>query len=167
MRRLLAVAAVAAVAGLAAGSARASLTPVEERWAKPLVTVWNQQNAALQLVIKAALAQDALIAGTKANGRLTTILAVFVSCGPAIEKAGQPPSPRLKRFHAALSSACTHDTAGAHDFAQAVGAVRKNKAKLAQSLVTKGAGEFKLGSAAVAKAYHSLIAIGGKSVFKA
>ena len=166
MRRL-AVLAAALVALASAATADAKLTPVEQKWAKPVVTVWNQQNLALHVVIQAATASNALVYGTANNKKLTVILNTFVVCGPAIEKAGAPPSPRLQTFATSLGSACTHDTAGAHAFAQAIGAVSKNKAAQSQTLLAKGVAEFKLGTAALSKAYRSLIAVGGKNIFAA
>jgi hypothetical protein len=166
MRRLAVLAAgIAALAVTAA--AEAKLTAVEEKWAKPMVTVWNQQNLALHVVLQAATAKNALVYGTPNNKKLSVVLNTFVVCGPSIKKAGAPPSPRLQPFATALGSACTHDTAGAHDFAKTVGAVSKNKPAQAQTLLKQGVAEFRLGTAALTKAYRSLTAIGGKNVFTA
>jgi hypothetical protein len=166
MRRLAVLAAgIAALAVTAA--AEAKLTTVEEKWAKPMVTVWNQQNLALHVVLQAATAKNALVYGTPNNKKLSVVLNTFVVCGPSIRKAGAAPSPRLQPFATALGSACTHDTAGAHDFAKTVGAVSKNKPAQAQTLLKQGVAEFRLGTAALTKAYRSLTAIGGKNVFTA
>src|SRR4051812_783158 len=123
MRRSAALLAVLALAAIVTQSASAKLTPVEEKWATSLISVWNEQNLALHVVIQAASANNALVARSTNNRRLEIILNTFVVCGPLIKKAGNPPSSRLAGFREALSSACTHDTAGAHDFAKAVGAV--------------------------------------------
>jgi hypothetical protein len=165
--RKVAVLTIALAALVVAATAEAKLTAIEEKWAKPMIGVWNQQNLALRVVLQAASAKDALVYGTTNNKRLTVILNTFVVCGPAIKKAGNPPSPRLGAFAESLKSACTHDTNGAHDFAKTVGAIRKGNGALSQSLLKKGVAEFKLGSAALSKAYTSLSAIGGKSVFAA
>ena len=166
MRKLAVVAAAIAALSLTA-SAEAKLTPIEQKWAKPMIQVWNQQNLGLHVVLQAAAAKNALVYGTANNKRLTIVLNTFVVCGPSIKKAGGPPSPRLKSFATALGTACTHDTAGAHDFAKAVGAVRKGQAPQSQTLLKQGIAEFKLGTAALSKAYKSLVAIGGKHIFTA
>jgi len=167
MRRPVALLLVAAVAGLAAASADAKLTPVEEKWATPLIQVWNQQNVALHIVLQAAAAKNALVLGTPNNRKLTVILNTFVVCGPSIKKAGNPPSQRLTAFTTALKTACTHNSTGAHDFASAVGAVYKGKAAKSATLLKQGVSEFKLGTTALNKAYKALIVIGGANVFKA
>ena len=159
---------LAAIAACAfAAAAEAKLTAVEEKWAKPMISVWNQQNLALHIVLQAASAKNALVYGTANNKKLTVILNTFVVCGPSIKKAGAAPSPRLQPFATGLGTACTHDTAGAKDFAKTVGAVRKNKPAQAQTLLKQGVAEFKLGTAALSKAYKSLTAIGGKNIFTA
>jgi len=154
-------------AGLAASAASARLTPLEQRWVKPLLAVWTQQNAALHLVLPAASAKDALLVGTAANAKLTTVLNTFVVCSPELRKAGDPPSPRLRPYLAALTTACTHATSGAHDFAKAVGAVGKGKGALAQSYLARGVAEFKRATSALTTAYRAIIAIGGKNIFTA
>ncbi len=171
MRKPASVLIAAAVCGLFAGSAQARLTPVEEKWATPLITIWNLQNAGLHLVIGQASAKNALVAGEKPhNLALTKTLYALISCKQPIDqikKAGAPPSPRLVAFRDALNSACIHDANGANDFAKAIGAVTKGNSKLTQSLLAQGVAEFKLGSAQVKKAYTALILIGGKSIFTA
>ena len=120
MRKLAVV--VAGIAACAfAAAAEAKLTAVEEKWAKPMISVWNQQNLALHVVLQAATAKNALVYGTASNKKLTVILNTFVVCGPSIKKAGAAPSPRLQPFATGLGTACTHDTAGARDFAKTVG----------------------------------------------
>jgi hypothetical protein len=166
MRRLAVLVTVLAALGWTA-AAEAKLTAAEERWAKPMISVWNQQNLALHVVLQAAAAKDALIAGTTNNKRLTIILNTFVVCGAEIKKAGAPPSPRLATFTTSLKSACTHDTAGAHDFAKSIGAIHSGKATQAQTLLKQGVAEFKLGTTALGKARQALTAIGGKNIFTA
>ena len=172
MQRLLVLLGLMALAvSLAAGTAQAKLTPTEERWAKPLISIWNVQNAGLHLVLKQAAAKDALLAGQRPNNlALTKTLFAFVSCTTPkdlVAAAGAPPSPRLATFRDALAQACTHDANGAHLFAKAVGAYGKGKGQLVQQYLASGVAEFKLGSAAVSRAYRALIAIGGKSIFTA
>ena len=166
MRKLAVVVTAVAALGWTA-AAEAKLTAVEEKWAKPMISVWNQQNLALHVVLQAATAKNALVYGTTNNKKLTVILNTFVVCGPSIKKAGAAPSPRLQPFATSLGTACTHDTAGAKDFAKTVGAVRENKRAQAETLLKHGVAEFKLGTAALTKAYKSLVAIGGKNVFTA
>ena len=104
------------------------------------------------------------------NLALTKTLFAFVSCttpNDLVAAAGAPPSPRLATFRDALAQACTHDANGAHLFAKAVGAYGKGKGQLVQQYLASGVAEFKLGSAAVSRAYRALIAIGGKSIFTA
>jgi hypothetical protein len=148
------------------GAATAKLTAAEEKWAKPMIQVWNQQNVALHVVLQAAAAKNALVYGTANNKKLNVILNTFVVCTPEIKKAGAPPSPRLTTFATALKTACAHDTAGATAFAKTVGAIRKGKTAQSQKLLQQGVAEFKLGTTALSGAYKSLIAVGGSNVFK-
>jgi hypothetical protein len=161
----------AVLCGLFAGAAQAKLTPAEEKWAKPLITIWNVQNARLRVVIGQATANNALVAGEKPeNLALSKTLLALITCKQPVDlikKAGPPPSPRLTSFRDALNTACIHDANGAHDFAKAVGAITKNNSTLAGTLLKQGVAEFKLGSAQLSKAYKVLIAVGGKSIFAA
>jgi hypothetical protein len=166
MRKLVVLCTAVAALGFA-GAAEAKLTPVETKWAKPMISVWNEQNLALHVVIQAASAKNALVAGTTNNKRLTVILNTFVVCKSLIKKAGSPPSPRLQPFATALGAACTHDTSGATDFAKAVGAVGKGKGAQAQTLLKAGVAEFQRGTAALSQAKKSLVAVGGQNIFKA
>jgi hypothetical protein len=162
---------VAVAAAALAGTASARLTPAEQKWAAPLVQVWNLQNAGLHVVLPQAAAKGALIAGQKpANLNLTKTLAVLINCKvptDKIKQAGKPPTERLAAFRDALNAACIHDGNGANDFAKAVGAVTKNKVALAKTYLASGVTEFKRGSAQVQKAYKALTGIGGASIFKA
>jgi hypothetical protein len=171
MRKPAALAAAVLLAGLAAGAAQAKLTPVEQKWTTPLVSVWNVQNAGLHLVLHQATAKNALIAGSKPNNlALTKTLVALVSCKAptdAIRKAGAPPSSRLTVFRDALNATCIHDANGAQDFARAIGAITNGKPKLAKAFLIQGVSEFKRGSAQLSKAYASLTAIGGRNAFKA
>lgn len=159
---------------LASGSASSRvtvLTPAEQTWVKKLIPVFNAQNTGLQVVIQQALAKNALVAGEKpANLNLTNTLAQLLNCKvPAdlVTRAGKAPTPRVAPFGSALNAACIHDLNGARDFAKAIGAAGKGNAKLAVSLLTTGGAEFKKGSAQLTKAYKSLLAVGGKAIFKA
>jgi hypothetical protein len=167
MRRPAALLGVLALACIAASSASAKLTPTEEKWAKPVISVWNEQNTALHLVIQAASATNALQAGSANNKKLTIVLNTFVVCTPLLKKAGAPPSPRLKAFLAALSTACSHDTTGANDFARAVGAYGKNNQTAVGADLKAGVAAFKVGTTYLNKAYKALTAVGGANIFKA
>jgi len=166
MRKLALVLTAVAALGWAA-TAEAKLTPVEQTWAKPMISVWNEQNLALHVVVQAASAKNALLAGTTNNKRLTVILNTFVVCNSLIKKAGNPPAPRLQPFATALGTACTHNTTGATDFAKAVGAVGKGNAAQAQTLLKAGVAQFRLGTTALAQAKARLVAVGGTNIFKA
>jgi len=161
--------AVAALSGLAASEASAKLTPVEQKWVKPLLKTWNVQNAALLNVIAQASATNALVAGEKPqNQKLTLTLAALVSCvSPknVVKAAGTPPSPRLKPFATALAAGCADDFYGANYFAKAIGAVAKGNETAVDTDLKNGVAKFKLGSAQITKAYKVLIAIGGKNIF--
>lgn len=125
----------AVVAAVFATTASAKLTPAEQRWAAPLVSTWNLQNAGLHLVLAQASQNGALIAGQKPNNlALTRTLVALAACQStkAITKAGKPPTARLAGFREALNAACIHDSNGAHDFAKAVGAVSRNNAAKAK-----------------------------------
>jgi hypothetical protein len=156
----------------AAGAANgARLTSAEQKWAAPLIAIWNVQNQSLKVVVAQATAKNALIAGEKPqNLALTDTLAALIACKvPAdrIKGAGAPPTPRLAGFRNALNAACIHDQNGANDFAKAIGAIGKGKSAAAKSLLRTGYGEFERGTAQLAKAYNALQALGGTSGFKA
>jgi hypothetical protein len=170
--RKLALVLVAAVAsGLFAGVANAKLTPAEDKWAKPLITIWNVQNAGLHLVLGQAAAKNALVAGERPqNLALTKTLLALITCKQPtdlIKKAGTPPTARMVAFRDALNAACVHDGNGANDFAKAIGAVTKQNTAQVKTYLAAGVAEFKLGTAQLSKAYKALIAVGGKSIFVA
>jgi hypothetical protein len=157
-------AAVAAAALLAPG-AGATLTPAEQAWVKPLITIWNVQNKSLKVVIPQALKPKALIAGSKPdNLNLTNTLVALANCKQPrdlIRKAGAPPTKRLVTFRDALNSACIHDQNGANDFAKAIGAVTKARTAQVSPLLQQGTSEFKKATLQLTKAYNSLQGLGG------
>jgi hypothetical protein len=170
MRALSALVLAVVLAGLAAGTASAKLTPAEQKWVTPLLRVWEKQNAGLNLVLKAATVNNSagMVPGTTENRNLVTILAALIDCKEPtdrIKKAGTPASPRLTPFRDALNSACIHDANGAHDFAKAIAAFGKKQNKLGGTLLVTGVAEFKKGTAQISKAYKALTAIGGKNLF--
>src|SRR6266581_6051137 len=134
MRKLVPVLIAALSCGLFAAAAQAKLTPAEQKWAKPLIAIFNLQNAAIRVVGTQASAKNALIAGERPqNLALTKTLYVLISCKQPtdlIKKAGAPPSQRLVAFRDALNRACVHNGNGANDIAKAIGAVTKANAQL-------------------------------------
>lgn len=171
MRPFACLIAAAALAGLAAAGAQAKLSPAEQKWATPLIAAWNVQNEGLQKVIKQASAKNALIAGEKPqNLALTETLSALVTCvSPknVVKAAGKPPTVRLVAFKNQLMSACADDFYGANYFAKAIGAVHEGNDSAVQTDLAKGLAKFKAGSAALTKAYHTLIALGGNNIFGA
>ncbi len=171
MRALLAMLAVASLVSLGAATAAsgahtrtAKLSPAEAKWATPVVKLWNTLNAGLVVVVSQALAKEALLIGTKNNGKLNTTLATFVTCNKTLKKPGAAPA-RLAKFGSSMKKACTDLEAGAHDFANAIGAIHKGNGTLGQKLVIQGIGEFKQSSTKLATARKQLLAVGGKNVF--
>lgn len=176
MRGLAAMVAVAALVGLTAAVAAqaaptriAKLSRSEQKWVTPMISVWNDVNLNLHLVLDEEKAPNALIPGSgKNNTLLTKTLGVFASCTALVKRAGNPPSTRLVAFQTAMKGMCAHMVSGAQDVAKAIGAIyKKHDAKLAGSLLVQGTDEFKQGSALLATAQKQLMLIGGKSVFTA
>ena len=154
------------VGGASATPARATrLTPVEQKWVKPLLAVWQAQNDGLNLVLKEAAAPNAFLIGSKPNNqKLATILGALLSCkqpADTIKRAGAPPSARLNTFLATLDAACIDDENGAHAFTKAMVAYTANQGPLTATMIKQGIADFKLGSAEIAKAYKSLTSLGG------
>lgn len=169
MRALLALLAVISVAVLGAATAAtaatahtAQLTPTETKWVTPVVVLWNNLNKGLIAVVPQATAKDALIVGTKNNGKLNATLAVFITCNKALKKPGTAP-PRLAKFAATMKSACTSLEAGGHDFAGAIAAIFKGNSTLGQKKEIQAIGELKQGSTKLAAARKLLLAAGGKT----
>jgi hypothetical protein len=170
VRTLLVTLAVLSLVGFGAASAAAQpsrtakLTPAEAKWVAPVVTLWNTMNAGLLMVVSQASAKDALIVGTKNNGKLNTTLATFITCGKTLKKPGAAP-PRLTKFAGSMKGACSHLAAGGHSFAKAISAIYKRNSTLGQKLLVQGVGQFKLGSNKLATARKQLLAVGGKNIF--
>jgi hypothetical protein len=168
------LAATALVAVCVTASAQAApsriekLSASEQKWATPMITLWNSVNLNLHLVLPEAAATNALIAGSgKNNTLLTKTLIVFVGCTATVKNAGKPPSTRLVRFDEAIKSMCVQVGAGGHNIAKAIGAVGKGNQKLAVSLLTQATGQLKKGSSFLATAKKQLLLVGGKSIFTA
>jgi hypothetical protein len=167
----LALAALGAAAATAAPARATVLTPAEQKWIAPLLKIWNVQNQGLQKVIQQALAKNALEVGEKPqNLALTNTLVALADCKQPkdlIKSAGPPPTSRLKAFRSALNAACIHDQNGVNDFAKAIAAVTKNQSSRVTVLLTQGGAEFRKGSTYLTKAYKAVVAVGGKTAFKA
>jgi hypothetical protein len=169
MRLLVTAVTALLLAALAATSAGASpsrssrLTGPEQRWAAPVIQVWNLMNAGLQKVGAQTTATRALEPGTAANKTLVVTLGNFVSCSPALVKLKDPPTARLKPFAASMKGACAHLGKGAHGVANGVSTIYKQKnAKLATLQIQAAFKEFQKGSAQLGAARRRLLAIGGK-----
>jgi hypothetical protein len=168
MRTILATLAVAAIVSLgataatAAPSRSATLTPAEMKWATPVVALWNNLNSALLKVVTQAGAKDALIVGTKNNGKLNATLAVFVTCSKNLRKPGAAPA-RLAIVAASMKKACTQVEAGGHGFARAIGAIYQGNSTLGQKLIVQSYGELQKGSKTLATARTQLLAAGGNT----
>jgi hypothetical protein len=169
---LTAVALLAVPAGTsgAAPTRSAKLTGPEQRWATPVVKLWNTMNAGLLVVGKQTTAANgsALIPGTKANGALLRTLAAFVACTPTMTKAKAPPSSRLVPFATTMKSACALLATGAHGVANGISTIyKKNNSSLGAAQIKAAFASFQQGSNKLATARKQLLAIGGKSSFTA
>ena len=169
MRLLVASVTSLLLVALAAGAASASpsrsskLTGPEQKWATPVIQVWNLMNDGLQKVGAQATANRALEPGTAANKTLVVTLGNFVSCSPALKKLKDPPTARLQPFAASMKGACVHLGKGAHGVANGVSTIYKqNNAKLATLQIQAAFKEFQKGSAQLGTARKQLLAIGGK-----
>jgi hypothetical protein len=157
----------AASAATAASAHAQKLTPKETKWMTPMLQVWSAMNAGLRIVIQQAAAEDALVAGSPNNGKLTRTLTVFVECSPVVAKQGKPPTARLVAFDTSMKSMCLHLANGAHDLANAVGAIGKKNPKKATTLIKAMDVEFKKASTFLKQAESQALAVGGSNVFKA
>jgi hypothetical protein len=154
---------IAATAASAAPARSGKLTGPEQKWATPVIQVWNLMNDGLGKVSAQTTASRALEPGTAANKKLVTTLGNFVACTPAMKKLENPPTARLKRFSASMKGACAHLGKGAHGVANGVSTIYKqNNAKLATLQITAAFKEFQKGSTQLATARRQLLAIGGK-----
>jgi hypothetical protein len=171
MRLVLATLAVAMLAGggvAAAGAAPAKtvkLTAKEQKWAKPVVNLWNVMNAGLLVIGKQTTADSALVPGTKANLALLKTLANFISCTPAMKKAGAT-SARLTTFATTMKNACSHLGLGAHGVANGISTIyKKRNGKLGAAQIKAAFTELQRGSTLLAKARRQLLAVGGSNIF--
>jgi hypothetical protein len=157
-----------ALGGLGAASASAKLSPVEQQWVKPLLTVYNDENEALTLVQPEERATGALVYGSgKNNTLLTATLIEFVACPRSVRAAGKPPSVMLARFYTDLVDSCARLSAGGNDVGKAIGQIRVGNATGARADLVASLSELVKGSKLLAAAEKQLIALGGKSVFEA
>jgi hypothetical protein len=170
MRLAAAMFAAAALAAFATGAASASpaasakLTPAEQKWAKPVVGLWNIMNTGLQNVVPAATAKNALVLGSANNKKLVTLLVTFALCPETLTKAGKPPT-RLARIATTMSTACARLDAGSKTFGKALTAISKGQQTRGSSLVLQAVGSFKKAKSPLASVRTQLIAIGSKNIF--
>jgi hypothetical protein len=157
-----------ALGGLGAAPAGARLSPVEQRWVKPLLTLYNDENAALTLVQSEERATGALVYGSGKNNKLlTATLIVFIACPQSVKAAGKPPSVRLVTFYSDLVDSCSHLSAGGNDVGKAIGEIRAGNGKGARAELVASLAELVQGSKLLAEAEKQLMVFGGKSVFAA
>jgi hypothetical protein len=167
-RFALSLALVLLLTGLVAGSAAAKLSPVEQTWVKPMITIYNAMAANLGVVVDEEKASDALIAGSgKNNDLLTYTLSVFVSCPSEVKTVGEPPSVRLQAFYTDMVAACAALAGGGTDAGHAIGAIGKGKGALARSDLVASTSELSKGSKLLAAAEKQLAIVGGKNIFEA
>ena len=165
---LLATIALAAVVGFstaaAAGAAparSAKLTAAEQKWATPVVQIWNLMNDGLRKVVAQANAKDALVPGTNTNKALVITLGNFVSCSPALKKIGPPPTARLKPFAASMTSGCALLGKGSHQIANGISTIYKlHNGKLGGLQVRAGIKTLGSGSSKLALALKQIQAVG-------
>ena len=157
-----------ALGALGAAPASARLSPVEQQWVKPLLTVYNDENEALTLVQPEERATGALVYGSGKNNKLlTATLIEFIACPQSVKAAGKPPSVRLETFYTDMVDSCSHLSAGGNDVGKAIGQIRVGNGKGARADLVASLSELVKGSKLLAAAEKQLMAIGGKSVFEA
>jgi hypothetical protein len=144
------VVAVAASVGSAAPTRTSKLTKVENRWAVPTVNLMKSLSGRVGGIGKQISDPAILTKGSKAQLKLAVTLANIISCGQKLKKNGAPPTARLKPYYAAVRSACSYYTQGAHQLAKGIG---KGDAKLIASSGTT----IKRGSALLALAQTRLL----------
>lgn len=152
------------VLALFAGTASAKLSPAEQKWIHPLLTLFNAVDANLRVVIKEELAPDALVGQSGKNfATLNATLVVFANCPSAVSAAGSPPTTRLEPFDADMKSACAHIQAGALDVGHAIGEVDEGNGAPARAALEAATAEFSDGSDLLAAALHRLTVVSGGS----
>jgi hypothetical protein len=172
VRPLLATFAVSLLAFLGAGAAGSTptkataLTPAEQKWAQPVVGLWNVMNTGLLNIVKQASAQNALILGTKQSKPLVATLLTFALCPETLAKAGTPP-PRMAKIATTMKTACRHLDTGSRTFGQALTAISKGNETRGSTLIVQAVGNFKKAQSPLVSARKQLIAIGSKSIFTA
>jgi hypothetical protein len=149
--RLAAVLALAALLAVPAASARsAKLTPAENAWAAPVVNMMKSLSGRVGAIRGQVSDPAVLTKASKAQLKLALTLANIIVCVPKLKKLGPPPTARLQPFYAAVRSACSYYTAGAHSLAKGIG-------KLSASQITASMTQIKHGSALLALAQSRLV----------
>jgi hypothetical protein len=151
MLRLAAVLALVALLAVPAASAQSTkLTPAENTWAVPVVNLMKSLSGRVG-AIRNQVADPAVVTkGSKAQLKLAVTLANIIVCGDKLKRIGAPPTARLQPFYAAIKSACSYYTTGAHSLAKGIG-------KLSPTLIKSSLGQIKHGSALLALAQSRLV----------
>lgn len=151
MLRLAAVLALAALLAVPAASARsAKLTPAENAWAAPVVNLMKSLSGRVGAIGKQVSDPAVVTKGSKAQLKLAVTLANIIVCGDKLQKIGAPPTARLQPFYAAVKSACSYYTSGAHSLAKGIG-------KLSTSRIKASLTQIQHGSALLALAQSRLV----------
>jgi hypothetical protein len=149
--RLAAVLALAALLAVPAASARsAKLTPAENAWAAPVVNMMKSLSGRVGAIRFQVKDPAVLTKGSAARKKLTVTLREIVLCGSKLQKAGVPPTARMRPFYAAVRSACSYYANGA---AQLIVGIAKLNAPLIQESMTT----IKHGSVLLALAQSRLV----------
>lgn len=168
MKRILCLAVVlCAVAGLSVSAASAKLSPVEQTWVSPVVTIYNLESDALGSV---RAYEDVVVKDDGAGKYFDTlkrILGIFAVCPEEMTYVGAAPSTRLVPVDDDMVSACQHLSSGGDDLAHVIVDVRAGDGKAAAAAVKASEPQLVAGAGALAAADHLLLSIGGKSAFKA
>ena len=110
---LLIVAALAAAAAAAAEARAVKLTPSENRWAVPEVSLMKSLSGRVGAVRFIVDDPTVLDEGSAARKKLRATLREVALCGERLKRNGQPPTARLRPFYVALRSACSYYATGA------------------------------------------------------
>jgi hypothetical protein len=168
LRFVIAIFVGCALLALAAGSAAAKLSPVEQKWVEPLLKVYNVEAGNLGVVEAELGAKNALIAQSgKSNTLLTDTLAGFVECTSVVKQAGVAPSLRLDAFRTDMLDSCSHLSTGAQDIARAIGEISQGNGVRASTYLKASTPALEAGSKLLEAAQKQLTLIGGKNIFEA
>src|SRR3954451_38917 len=137
--RLLALLAIVALLAAPAASARATkLTPAENRWAVPGVGLMKSLSGRGGAIRSQVSDPAVLTKGSKAQAKLAVTLANIIVCGDRLKKSGAAPTARLQPFLAAVKSACSYYTQGAHQLAKGIGKLDASLIKSSMTTILRG-----------------------------